>query len=142
MKNTKTPRPKQSAKGKLFNEVLKQLQDANAYFSFREVTLRVKELDLKISAGTLRVYLTEATASGLIHNAGRGWYSRLSEPLTLDPKPVAKLVRAVEKAFPLLAFTCWSTAQVNPFMRWRWLDTWRSPDWISFSKEARVCSCT
>jgi hypothetical protein len=34
----------------------------------------------------------------------------------LDPKPVAKLIRAVEKAFPLLEFTVWSTAQINPWM--------------------------
>ena len=96
--------------------MLKHFEDAKAYFSFRDISLRVKDLDLKISAGTLRVYLTEATASGLIHDAGRGWYSRLSEPLVLDPKPVAKLIRAVAKAFPLLDFTCWSTAQINPFM--------------------------
>ena len=116
MNNVRTPRPTLTAKGRLFNEVLKQLQDAHAYFSFREVSQRVKEFGLKISPGTLRVYLSEATASGLIHDAGRGWYSRLSEPVPLDPKPVAKLIRSVEKAFPLLDFTVWSTAQINPWM--------------------------
>jgi hypothetical protein len=40
----------------------------------------------------------------------------LSEPVPLDAKPVAKLIRAVEKAFPLLDFTVWSTAQINPWM--------------------------
>jgi hypothetical protein len=52
----------------------------------------------------------------VVHDAGRGWYSRLSEPVPLDPKPVAKFVRVVEKALPLLDFSCWSTAQINPWM--------------------------
>ena len=30
-------------------------------------------------------------------------------------KPVARLIRAVEKAFPLLDFSCWSTAQINAY---------------------------
>jgi hypothetical protein len=40
----------------------------------------------------------------------------LSAPAPLDPKPVARLIRAVEKTFPLLEFTVWSTAQINPWM--------------------------
>lgn len=116
MNKSRTPSSIQTAKSRLVSEVLKPLQDAKAYFSFREVSQRMQELGLKISPGTLRVYLTEATARGLIHDAGRGWYSHLSEPVSLDPKPVAKLIRAVEKAFPLLDFHCWTTAQINPYM--------------------------
>ena len=104
-----------TAKSKLFCVVLEQLKQ-RAYFKSSDVALLARQLGLNISAGTLRVYLTEATASGLIHDAGRGWYSRLSEVVTLDSKPVAKLIRAVEKAFPLLEFTVWSTAQINPWM--------------------------
>jgi hypothetical protein len=105
-----------NVKSALFRRVLPQLKAASPYFTTDAVARRVQELGLEISDGTLPVYLTEATTSGLIHDAGRGWYSRLSEPVPLDPKPVAKLVRAVEKAFPLLEFTVWSTAQINPWM--------------------------
>ncbi len=52
----------------------------------------------------------------MIHDAGRGWYSRLSEPVPLAAKPIAKLVGALAKALPLLDFSCWSTAQINPWM--------------------------
>ncbi|MFA5266296.1 MAG: DUF6577 family protein, partial [Opitutaceae bacterium] len=65
---------------------------------------------------SLKVYLHEAAKQGLIHDAGRGWYSCLSEILMLDPKPVARLIRTVEKAFPLLEFATWSTVQINPWM--------------------------
>lgn len=52
----------------------------------------------------------------MVHDAGRGWYSRLGERVKLDRRPVAKLIRTVEKAFPLLDFTVWSTVQLNPWM--------------------------
>jgi len=76
----------------------------------------VRAAELTATEGTLKVYLSEAVAKGLIHDAGRGWYSRLSKPLVLDPRPVRELVRAVEKAFPLLDFAAWSTVQFNPWM--------------------------
>ena len=105
-----------NAKAVVFNGVLPALKAASPYFTTAAITQQVKALGLNIKPGTLAVYLTEATTSGLIRDAGRGWYSRLSEPVPLDPKPVAKLTRVVEKAFPLLEFTVWSTAQINPWM--------------------------
>ncbi len=105
-----------NAKSDLFNRVLPELKKASPYFTTAAITRRVQELNLGIKPGTLPVYLTEATATGVIYDAGRGWYSRLSEPVPLDAKPVAKLISAVEKAFPLLEFTVWSTAQINPWM--------------------------
>ena len=51
-----------------------------------------------------------------MHDAGRGWYSRLADRCVLDPKPVARIVRQLEQEFPLLDFACWSTQQINPWM--------------------------
>lgn len=104
-----------NAKTRLFQEVLGQLKQ-RAYFKSAEVAPLARQLGLKITNGTLSVYLSEATATGLIHDAGRGWYSRFSQSVPLDAQTVAKLIRAVEKAFPLLDFTVWSTAQINPWM--------------------------
>ena len=55
-------------------------------------------------------------SEGLIHDAGRGWYSRIAEPLILDTAPVKKIITKIKKAFPLLDFSCWSTEQINPYM--------------------------
>jgi hypothetical protein len=104
------------AKQRFFTHVLERLKNGAAYFSTDAVRAAAKETKLPLTDGTLKVYLAEAVAKGLIHSAGRGWYSRLSERVVLDPKPVAKLVRAVEKAFPLLDFCVWSTVQLNPWM--------------------------
>ena len=59
--------------------------------------------------------MSEAMASGIVSDAGRGWYSRHTNPVRLDPKPVVRIIREVKKAFPLLDFCCWSTTQLNPF---------------------------
>ncbi|MEI7732197.1 MAG: DUF6577 family protein [Verrucomicrobiota bacterium] len=104
-----------NAKTVLFTRVLPDLKAASPYLTTAAITQRVQELGLAIKPGTLPVYLTEATAAGLIHDAGRGWYSRLSEPSPLDSKPTAKLIRAVEKKFPLLDFTVWSTEQIRAY---------------------------
>lgn len=100
----------------VFFDLLSKLKARRAHFSLTEVQAAVNDAELSLSDDTLKVYLSEATKQGLIHDAGRGWYSRLSEPLKLDPQPIQKLIRATKKALPLLDFCAWSTAQLNPWM--------------------------
>jgi hypothetical protein len=100
----------------LFFNILGKLKDGPAYFPTAAIQAAANDAELSLSDGSFKVYLSEAVAKGLIHDAGRGWYSRLSKPVTLDPKPVTKLIRTVEKAFPLLDFCVWSTVQLNPWM--------------------------
>jgi hypothetical protein len=75
-----------------------------------------KHHGLAISNASLRVYLSEAVKRGMLHDAGHGWFSRLSESVPLDSKAVGRLVRVISKSFPLLEFSCWSTEQINPWM--------------------------
>ncbi len=100
----------------VFFDLLGRLKSRRAHFSHIEVQAAVNQAELSLSDESLNVYLSEATKQGLIHDAGRGWYSRLSAPLELDARPVQKLVRAMKKALPLLDFCAWSTAQLNPWM--------------------------
>ena len=104
------------AKARLFGEVLPGLKAARAYFSRPAIQAAATAAGLELKPGVLNVYLHQAVKQGLIHDAGRGWYSRLGEPVLLDVNLSSKLIRAVEKAFPLLGFTVWSTAQFNPWM--------------------------
>lgn len=71
--------------------------------------------EIELADSSLRKYLSKAMEAGIVSDAGRGWYSRHTNPVSLDPKPVAKIIREVKKAFPLLDFCCWSTIQFNPF---------------------------
>ncbi len=104
-----------SAKSQL-HELLVALGKRSAYFSKEQLLAALNVADLSIANSTLKQYLNEAQAKRIIFDAGRGWYSGLSEPLKLDKKPVAKLTKELEKAFPLLDFTVWATTQLNPWM--------------------------
>lgn len=105
----------QSKKTRIFTSILPALQSESAYFSIEAVKRALASAKIELADDTLREYMSEAMATGLVGDAGRGWYSRHLKPVALDAKPVAKLIRAVAKAFPLLDFCCWSTSQLNPF---------------------------
>jgi len=105
-----------TAKQKFFEQVLGGLKTRSAYFSHKAIQAASNAAELSLKDSSLSVYLTQAVKQGLIHDAGRGWYSRLADPVKLDLQQVAKLVRLIETKFPLLDFHCWSTAQVNPWM--------------------------
>jgi len=96
--------------------ILGRLKADKAYFPVEAIQTAVNDAELAIKDASLKTYLSEAVTQGLVSDAGRGWYSRHTKRVALDPKPVAKLVRTVEKAFPLLDFAVWSTAQINPWM--------------------------
>ncbi len=100
----------------LFTRVLPGLKERAPYFSLDVVRHRLAEIQLSVPAGLLWQYMSEAEAEGIVHDAGRGWYSGLATRAELDPKPVRNLIRLLEKEFPLLDYTVWSSQQVNPWM--------------------------
>ena len=71
--------------------------------------------NIPLSPASFSSYLSEAVQKELIFDAGRGWYSTLKTPLELDTKPVSHIIKQLSAAFPLAAFSCWSTAQLNAY---------------------------
>jgi hypothetical protein len=97
-------------------ECLPTLAARAAYFKLADVRAWLRGRRLAISPALLREYLSAAMRDGTVHDAGRGWYSRLAEAFTLDTAPVAALAAELAKAFPLVTFSCWSTEQVKGAM--------------------------
>jgi len=64
---------------------------------------------------TLLCYLVEWKKQKKIFSAGRGWYSNLEHPLTLDSTGIERYVSFLKQTFPLLEFKCWSTRQLTNF---------------------------
>lgn len=86
------------------------------YLSFDSVqALAVKE-NTGLNYDTLRVYLQEAASKGVVHSAGKGWYSRFAEALPLDESPLLSITRSLQAKFPLLPLCCWNTQQLNPYL--------------------------
>jgi len=104
-----------SHKTHLFTHKLPVLKQQGAYFSIEAVKRSLIADGIELADSSLRKYLSKAMEAGIVSDAGRGWYSRHTNRVSLDPKPVAKIIREVKKAFPLLDFCCWSTVQFNPF---------------------------
>jgi hypothetical protein len=102
-------------KSLLRDECLPALNQSAAYFSMADVRAWLQQRGVACPPPVLRDYLSQFMRSRLIHDAGRGWYSDIASPSVLNAKPVARLARQVEQAFPLLDFTCWSTEQVRSF---------------------------
>lgn len=99
----------------LFTQILPDLKKQSTYFSLAAVKRSLIAAGIELADDTLREYMSEAMAAGIVADAGRGWYSRHEKPVSLDPKPITKIIREVKRAFPLLDFCCWSTVQFNSF---------------------------
>jgi hypothetical protein len=85
------------------------------YFSTAAVKAWLQERKLRCPPATITRYFHDFTHAGLVSAAGRGWYSGLATPFTLNRKPITGLVQELNKSLPLLDFSCWSTAQIASY---------------------------
>jgi len=85
------------------------------YFSIGAVRADLRRGRVMVAPATLGRYLHELMRGGVLFDAGRGWYSTLPEPFVLDRAPVRTLVEKLEKRFPYLDYSCWSTAQIAAY---------------------------
>lgn len=86
------------------------------YFSENSIHHELSKSGNAILPATLNRYLVEFTDTGLVYKAGRGWYSGLASQFELDISSVQPLAEDIAKAFPLISFSCWSSAQVKGAM--------------------------
>ena len=110
------PKPKMT-KPLLKEKVLPDLKALGAYFNYDEVKAHLIELaGEKVPDATLKTYLSQFMDSGLIFDAGKGWYSTLAKPLELRSERAEAIAHLISEKLPLLPVSCWSTEQINPFL--------------------------
>ena len=97
-------------------ECLSALGSQSKYYSVETVKVWLNRRKLQCPPATLNRYFHEFTRAGLVFAAGRGWYSTLATPFTLNREPVDGLIQELKKKFPLLDFSCWSTEQISGAM--------------------------
>jgi len=105
------------AKTLLRESCLPTLSKECKYFTTSAIRGCLARHQARTQTQTVNRYLVELVKAGTLFDAGRGWYSSLAKPLAVNPAPIAEVIGRVEKAFPLLEFSCWSTEQVNPYMQ-------------------------
>ena len=100
----------------LLRELLEKRLASRPYVSVVAVRNDLAKAGGKVQPATLNSYLHELTEAHFIYDAGRGWYSSLATPFTLNREPVSSLVQELNKTFPLVEFSCWSTDQIKGAM--------------------------
>lgn len=108
--------PMNNAKNALRNLCVSGLGRHNRYFNVGAIRECLRNRGILVKSETLNRYLVDLVKDGKVYDAGKGWYSTLAQSLSIDRAPVNGVIARIEKAFPLLEFTCWSTEQVNPYM--------------------------
>jgi len=112
MKETKP----MALKAFLRESCLPELVEASPYFSIKDLRHSLTNHKVAYEDRTLVRYLHDLVARGELYDAGRGWYSRLEMPFVLDSSAVQDLAGDLGRTFPLVDFSCWSTAQVQGAM--------------------------
>jgi hypothetical protein len=100
------------------NSVLKSTSTFAAksmYSSIDFLNKLLKEDSQIFSKVTLKKYLFLLNKNKTIFDAGKGWYSNLSTPFSLDTSSIKQALAELEQSFPLLSFQVWSTAQINAY---------------------------
>lgn len=85
------------------------------YFDISDLKQYFSEKGVEVKRNSLKQYLYLLKKERFIYDAGRGWYSTIIEEFELDAKPVEKIISLINKKFPLLEFSCWSTEQIKGF---------------------------
>lgn len=100
----------------LRDDVLPGLLARHPYISLAAVKAELKRKRLAASPNTLKQYLAKLKRDGVVHDAGKGWYTSVKEPFEVNPAPTAGLVSLLEAKYPLLEFACWSTEQIKSYV--------------------------
>jgi hypothetical protein len=83
--------------------------------SVNELRKRLGKTKKKIPSTSLYTTLYRLVGSKTLFDAGRGWYSTISTPFKPQYDSVREIAGQVEKQFPQLQFSIWSSEQLQPF---------------------------
>jgi hypothetical protein len=89
--------------------------EGKKYFSTRAIKEEAAKRKLRYGATTINQYLHNLKAESKVFDAGRGWYSSISQPFKKHTAPVEELATQLIAKFPFLPFSCWSTEQLQGY---------------------------
>lgn len=101
---------KNSTKNRIYNYTKEK-----HYFNIRDLREYLEQNNIKYTDENLKKSLYRMNKDEIIYDAGRGWYSTIKDEFNLDKRPVKKTINLIDKDFPFLEFSCWSTEQLKAF---------------------------
>ncbi|MFK5924184.1 MAG: hypothetical protein QM496_18560 [Verrucomicrobiota bacterium] len=87
------------------------------YIDLATIQKTIEAEALHYESATIKRYLQDWMREGLIHDAGRGWYSDLPEAFLPDQNiaVMQSLQKSLKQDFPLLDHTLWSTRELAAY---------------------------
>jgi hypothetical protein len=100
---------------KTFKDILQQTVNSAKYASVDGLRKKLQLRKKKNPSTTLYATLHRFVGAKTIFDAGKGWYSTIQTPFTPHYESIREVVRQLEKQFPQLYYSVWSTEQLQPF---------------------------
>jgi hypothetical protein len=94
---------------------LLQTVNSSKYASVDGLRNKLQLRKKNIPSTTLYATLHRFVEAKTIFDAGKGWYSTIQTPFTPQYESVKEIAQQIEKQFPKLKFSVWSTEQLQPF---------------------------
>ena len=90
---------------------------ARHYANLETIFHTIEDEGAQYEASTIHRYLHEWQSKGLLHDAGRGWYSDLPVVFAHDSRiSIINSVQSIlKRGFPLLDYTLWSTRELTAY---------------------------
>lgn len=85
------------------------------YFQISELKQGLEASGVAFRDESVKKYLYQLKKAGRLFDAGRGWYSNIASSFVLDTTPIKGFAKRLKEEFPLLTFSCWSTAQLQSY---------------------------
>lgn len=93
--------------------IIKEFAQNRIYFSVSQLKEYLKNNEYDYSDSSIKKYLGQLTKEGFIYNAGRSFYSKLQNDFKAETEEVNILVEKINRKYPYLNFSIWSTKQIN-----------------------------
>ncbi len=85
------------------------------YFNIQDLRKYFARNSIEYTEENLKQSIYRMKLDKIIYESGRGWYSKIEKEFVLDKYPIEKIIKLINKDFPFLEFSCWSTEQLKAF---------------------------
>jgi len=85
------------------------------YFNIQDLKNYFLQNNINYTEESLKKSIYRMKKDRIAFESGRGWYSTIEKEFILDTQSVEKIIKLIEKNFPFLEFSCWSTEQLKAF---------------------------
>jgi len=85
------------------------------YFNIHDLRNYFVRNNIEYTEENLKQSIYRMKRDKIIYESGRGWYSKIKEDFVLDKNPIERIIKLINKDFPFLEFSCWSSEQLKAF---------------------------